>query len=132
MLGTFSGYSELVVFQDSWINLLFYTMQSITNLESTLQAKKISEKRKNTPSKRKKKENGGYQINRNIGAGILRNYWFDLWEKQDEELDNTLKQMQIYYLQSLEMVKPKKAERKRKMIRTNDRHQTERNYKRGF
>jgi hypothetical protein len=43
-----------------------------------------------------------------------------------------IEEMQIYFLQSLEMVKPKQAERKRKMIRTNDRHITEMNYKRGF
>jgi hypothetical protein len=132
MLGIFSGYSEQVILQDIWCNLLFYNMQSITNLEAILQAEALSKKRKNKPSKNKKKENGGYQVNRNVGAGILRSYWFDLWEKTGEALEKVLAAMQIYYLQSLEMVKPKKAERKRKMIRTNDRHQTEFNYKRGF
>jgi hypothetical protein len=132
MLGIFSGYSEQVILQDIWVNLLFYNMQSITNLEANLRVKEISQKRKKKPSKNKQKENGGYQLNRNIGAGVLRNYWFDLWEKRDEELANVLEEMQRYYLQSLEMVKPKKAARKRKMIRTNDRHQTEWNYKRGF
>lgn len=73
-----------------------------------------------------------YQVNRNTGAVILRTYWFDLWEKRGKELEDVLEQMQIYYLQSLEMIKPKRAERKRKMIRTNDRHQTGWNYKRGF
>jgi hypothetical protein len=132
MLGIFSGYSEKAVLQDIWCNLLFYNMQTITSLEATLQAKYISQKRKNNPSKNKKKENGGYQVNRNIGAGTLRDYWFDLWEKQDKGLEKILEEMQIYYLQSLEMISPKQAERKRKMIRTNDRHQTEKNYKRGF
>lgn len=132
MLGIFSGYSEQVILQDIWVNLLFYNMQSITNLEATLRVKEISQKRKNKPSKNKKKENGGYQLNRNIGAGILRNYWFDLWENKGNYLEKVLLEMQIYYLQSIEMIKPKKAERKRKMIRTNDRHQTEWNYKRGF
>lgn len=132
MLGIFSGYSEEVILQDIWVNLLFYNMQSITNLEATLRAKQISQRRKNKPSKNKKKDHDGYQVNRNIGAGILRTYWFDLWEKQEIELEKTLEEMQIYYLQSLEMIKPKKAKRERKMIRTNDRHQTETNYKRGF
>lgn len=132
MLGIFSGYSEQVILQDSWCNLLFYNLQSITNLESNLRAEQISQKRKNTPSKKKKKENGGYQLNRNIGAGVLRSYCFDLWEKRGKDLEKALEEMQIYYLQNLEMVKPKNAERKRKMIRTNDRHQTEWNYKRGF
>jgi Transposase DDE domain len=132
MLGTFSGYSEQVILQDIWCNLLFYNMQSITNLEATLHLEKTSKKRQKNPSKRKKKENGGYQLNRNIGAGILRSYWFDLWENRGNVLEKSLQEMQIYYLQSVEMVKPKKAKRKRKMIRTNDRHQTEWNYKRGF
>jgi hypothetical protein len=132
MLGIFSGYSEQVIYQDIWCNLLFYNLQSITHLETILRAEQVSKKRQNNPSKRQKKANGGYQVNRNIGAGILRNYWFDLWEKQGRALEKVLEEMQVYYLQSLEMVKPKQAERKRKMIRTNDRHQTEWNYKRGF
>jgi hypothetical protein len=132
MLGTFSGYSKQVILQDIWCNLLFYNLQSITNLEANLCAEQISQKRKKKPSKNKKKENKGYQVNRNIGAGILRKYCFDLWEKQGRELEKVLEEMQIYYLQSLEIVKPKQTERKRKMIRTNDRHITELNYKRGF
>ncbi|NJK84513.1 MAG: transposase [Saprospiraceae bacterium] len=132
MLGTFSGYSEQVIRQDIWCKLLFYNLQSITNLEANLQAVQISQKRKKKPYKNKKKENAGYQLNRNIGAGVLRNYCFELWEKTGEALENVLKEMQVYYLQSLEMVKPHKVERKRKMIRTNDRHVTEMNYKRGF
>lgn len=132
MLGIFSGYSEQVILQDIWVNLLFYNMQSITNLETNLRAEQISQKRKNKPSKNKQKENAGYQVNRNIGAGVLRKYWFTLWENSGKELEKILEEMQRYYLQSLEMIKPKKAERKRKMIRTNDRHVTEWNYKRGF
>ena len=132
MLGIFSGYSSHVILQDIWCNLLFYNMQSITNMEANLRAKKLSQKRETTPSKNKRKGNGGYQVNRNIGSGVLRNYWFGLWEKIGKALENLLEEMQVYYLQSLEMIKPKLAERKRKMIRTNDRHQTEFNYKRGF
>jgi hypothetical protein len=132
MLGTFSGYSELVIYQDIWANLLFYNMQSITNMEAVLQAERLSKARKAKASKRKQKENQGYQVNRNIGAGVLRKYWFAIWESNETVLENTLTEMQSYYFQSLEMVKPKKVERTRKMLRTNDRHHTELNYKRGF
>jgi hypothetical protein len=132
MLGTFSGYSEQVILQDIWCNWLFYNLQSITNLEVNLRIEQLNQKRKNKPTKNKKKENSGYQLNRNIGTGILRIYCFDLWEKPEKELEKVLEDMQKYYLQSLEMIKPKQAERKRKMIRTNDRHTTELNYKRGF
>jgi hypothetical protein len=132
MLSTFSGYSPSVIYQDIWTNLLFYNLQSITHLEAVLQAAQLSKQRKAKANKRRKKENNGYQVNRNIGAGILRKYWFDLWECEEEALENVLAEMQIYYLQSLEIVKPKKADRNRKMLRTNDRHHTELNYKRGF
>jgi hypothetical protein len=123
-LGIFSGYSEQVILQASWCNLLFYNRQSISHLEAHLRAKQMSQKRQNTPSKNKKKEKVGYQRNSNRGAGLLRKYWFALWEKSGKDLAKLLEEMQIDYLQSLEMLKPKQAERKRKMIRTNDRHQT--------
>lgn len=60
MLGIFSGYSEEVILQDIWANLLFYNMESITHLEANLRGKQISQKRKNKPCKNKKKENFGY------------------------------------------------------------------------
>lgn len=132
MLGTFSGYSKEVILQDIWVNLLFYNMQSITNLEANLRAKEISQKRQKKSSKRKKKENGGYQLNRNIGAGILRDNWFNLWEKKGKNLEKILEIMQKRYVQNLEMIKFSNKKRERKMIRTNDRHLTEPNYKRGF
>lgn len=132
MLGTFSGYSQVAVKQDIWCNLIFYNLQTISSLEAEVKAKAISEKRKNKPSKRKKKENQGYQLNHNIGTNTLRMYLADLLQCPESQLDKILTEMQIYYLQSLEMVKETKRERKRKMIRQNDRHHTEMNYKRGF
>ena len=132
MLGIFSGYSELVVKQDIWCNLIFYNMQTISSLEAHQQAEIISKKRENKPSKRKKKENKGYQLNRNIGANILREHLVELFQCSENQLDNLLKKMQVYYLQNLEMIKETHKERKRKMLRQNDRHHTEMNYKRGF
>ena len=132
MLGTFSGYSEIAVRQDIWCNLLFYNLQTITMLEATEMAKDLSEKRENKPSKNKKKENKGYKVNRNIGAGILRSHLFDLFTCKEKEPDDLLEKMQLYYLQSLETVKDANKERKRKMHRQNDRHHTELNYERGF
>jgi Transposase DDE domain len=55
MLGIFSGYPEQVILQDIWVNLLFYNIQTITNLDATLRAKQISQKRNNKPPKNKKK-----------------------------------------------------------------------------
>lgn len=132
MLGTFSGYSQAAVKQDIWISLIFYNLQTISSLASEVKAKAISEKRKNKLSKRKKKANQGYQLNRNIGANTLRMYLPELLQCPENQLDKLLTEMEIYYLQSLEMVKETRRERKKKMIRQNDRHHTEMNYKRGF
>jgi hypothetical protein len=67
-----------------------------------------------------------------LPSGILRNYSFELWERAGKALENVLEEVQMYYLQSLEMVKPKQKERPRERIRMNDRHITELNYQRGF
>ena len=132
MLGTFSGYSELAIRQDIWCNLIFYNLQTITMLEAETEAKRISERVKNKISKRKKKENRGYQINRNVGTGILRSCLSGLLFCRDKDLSYILEKMKILYMQSLEIVKDTDKERKRKMHRLNDRHHTEINYKRGF
>lgn len=132
MLGTFSGYSALAVQQDIYVNLLFYNLQSITQIEAENKLKALNARRKKHTCSRKKKENEGYQINRNIGANTLRMYLSRLFTSPEEHLEATLREMDIYFLQSLEMMKPNKKERKKKKIRQNDRHHTELNYKRGF
>lgn len=90
MLGTFSGYSELAIRQDIWCNLIFYNLQTITMLEAETEAKRISERVKNKISKRKKKENRGYQINRNVGTGILRSCLSGLLFCRDKDLSYIL------------------------------------------
>lgn len=127
MLGTFSGYSPTVIQQDIFCNLLFYNLQTISSLEAEKEAECISARRKGKPSKNKRKAHEGYQVNRNIGAGVLRMHFFELFECSEKTLNELLKKVQKYYLQSLEMIKPNKQERRRKMIRTNDRHHTELN-----
>jgi hypothetical protein len=59
-------------------------------------------------------------------------YLSRLFTSPEEHLEATLREMDIYFLQRLEMMKPNKKERKKKKIRQNDRHHTELNYKRGF
>lgn len=132
MLGTFSGYSALAVQQDIYVNLLFYNLQSIVQIEAENKLKALNARRKKRSYSRKKKENEGYQINRNIGANTLRMYLSRLFTSPEEHLEDVLKEMDIYFLQSLEMIKSNKKERKKKKIRQNDRHHTELNYKRGF
>jgi hypothetical protein len=132
MLGTFSGCSEVAVKQDIWCNLIFYNLQAISSLAAMAKVAAIAGKRRGNPAKRKKKENRGYQLNRNIGTNTLRMYLPSLLRCPENQLKKLLDEMQVYYLQSLEMIKETKLERKRKMLRQNDRHQTEENYKRGF
>ena len=132
MLGTFSGYCELVIKQDICVNILFYNLQTVAQLGAEKKLKSINTKRKSKDTKNKKKENEGYQLNRNIGANTLRMYLEKLLTSCAKKLKNILEEMDTYFLQSLEMINPHKQERKRKIIRQNDRHHTELNYKRGF
>lgn len=132
MLGTFSGYSQRVIEQDIWCNFIFYNLQSITILETEAKLKAINKRRQAKPSKRQKQPNAGYQINRNIGANTLRMYINRLLFCDTKNIQKWLTEMSIYYLQSIEPVKPSHKERQRKRTRINDRHHTEWNYKRGF
>jgi hypothetical protein len=132
MLGTFSGYSELAVRQDIYVNLLFYNLQTIAQIEAEKEVKNVAERRKNKENKNRKATNEGYQLNRNIGAGTLRMYLTPIFTCTDKKLESILQEIDIYCLQSIEKIKPNKQERKRKMHRQNDRHHTELNYKRAF
>jgi Transposase DDE domain len=133
MLGTFSGYCETAVKQDIWCNLIFYNLQSISMLGAEVSLKALNEKRKKSPSKRKKKENQGYKLNRNVGTSTLRRYLPRLISPAYfSKIGFFLEEMRGYYLQSLELVKATQKERPRKLIRQNARHHTEKNYKRGF
>jgi len=132
MLGTFSGYSELAVKQDIYCNLLFYNLHTISILDTEDELRKINERRRRKPSKNKKKENKGYQVNRNIGTNTLRTHLWDLFTCREQDLASVLEEVRVRHLQSLELIKDSSRERKRKMLRLNDRHHTEIGYKRGF
>jgi hypothetical protein len=132
MLGTFSGYSELAVRQDIYVNLLFYNLQTIAQLEAEKKAKMLSIKRKHKENKNRKAENLGYQINRNVGTNTLSMHLFELFTCPEAQLGAVLEKMEEIFLQSLEKIKPHQQKRERKMHRQNDRHHTEKNYKRGM
>lgn len=132
MLGIFSGYSALAVKQDIFVNLILYNLQTILQMESERKAVAISEKRKKNPSKKKKKTNQGYKVNRNIGTNTVRMYLKELFLSSDSDLLKTINKMTKLFLLSLEIVKETSKERVRKMLIQNDRHHTEGNYKRGF
>jgi Transposase DDE domain len=121
MLGTFSGYSPTAVKQDIWCVLIMYNLQTILQYDCQKELEAINKKRK-----------ADYKINRNVGAGSLRNLLKDLFLVAKNKLQQTIKHIQNLYMASLEKVKPNKEEREPKRLRSNDRLQTELNYKRGF
>ena len=121
MLGTFSGYSVVAVKQDIWCVLINYNLQTIIQYDCEQALEIINKKRK-----------AEYKINRNVGAGTLRNHLKDIFLNGIKKCEQALIHIQNLFLKSLEKIKPTHKERLRKRLRQNDRHQTELNYKRGF
>ena len=121
MLGTFSGYSKKAVIQDIYSVLAMYNLQTIIQYDCAEKLEEINERRE--------KE---YKINRNVGAGTARDGLKKIFLEAFGNIGTYLKIIQKIILKSLEMVKETHKERQRKMLRCNDRHQTELNYKRGF
>ena len=132
MLAIFSGYSDIAVTQDLWINLLFYNLETITLCATERELEKINQKRKNNPSKNKKKENKGYQVNRNIGVGTLRMEYRELFTCKDSQLDAHIKKIAQLYLMSLEAKYEKKVQPVVDKLKKRKRHYTESNYKRAI
>ena len=132
MLCIFSGYSAHVVLQDIWSNLMFYNLQTI-NLLATKQAlSKKNKKRKKQPSKNKKKENKGYQINRNIALGELKSYFTAIFTCKNSDLTSLIDKLKIVYLDNLELVCDKNPPRGANKLGKRERNSTERNYKRAI
>lgn len=121
MLGTFSGYSALAVKQDIWCVLINYNLQSIIQYDCEQDLETINKRRKED-----------YKINRNVGGGTLRHHLKDIFLKGVKKCKEVLAHIHKLFLLSLEKVKPTPTQRQRKLVRANDRHQTELNYKRGF
>ncbi len=121
MLGTFSGYSQKAIIQDIYCTLIAHNLQTIIQYDCSPGLEKINKKRK--------KE---YKINRNISAGTVRTYLKKLLLDQGIKWQLALVKAQKIILKSLEKIKPTIKERERKLLRCNDRHHTELNYKRGF
>lgn len=131
MLGSFSGYSKKVVLQDIWCNLIFYNMQTVSQLDADKKAAKVAKKRAETPSKNKKKENKGYKINRNIGTGTLKSHFCELFQCADSQISKVIRKIEKTLLGSLEMIRDASRERVFKS-RKRKRHYTEPNYKPAF
>jgi hypothetical protein len=121
MLGTFSGYSQKAIIQDIYCTLIAHNLQTIIQYDCLPELEIINQKRKKS-----------YKINRNISAGTVRMYLKNILLDQAKTWVSVLQKAQKIILKSLEKIKPTFKERQRKLLRGNDRHQTELNYKRGF
>lgn len=132
MLCIFSGYSAHVVLQDIWSNLMFYNLQTI-NLLATQQAlSKKNKERKKQPSKNKKKENKGYQINRNIALGTLKSCFTAIFTCKNTDLAAIIDKLKNIYLNNLELICDKNPPRGANKLGKRERNSTEQNYKRAI
>jgi hypothetical protein len=105
---------------------LFFNLLTIAQLSAEKELARVNARRKNHPSQRRKAE---YKINRNVGAGTLRQFLGDLLCCPNEELARVLAMLEKYAIQSLEKVKPRMVGKK---IRKHAPHHTAMNDKRGF
>jgi len=115
-LGVFSGYRTNIVLQDMWSVFIFYNIRSMF-----LHAAQQELDRTKTDC----------QINRNIAITIMQKEWFNLLLKshQNSHLTQVVGLMKRYY--EKRRIRPP-TKRKRKQMRINDRHMTEKNYKPAF
>jgi hypothetical protein len=120
-LGIFSGYSERVIYQDLWCNLIAENMINILIFSQEEALKKINKKRKKA-----------YKINKAVAAGTVLSEMKTLFLCDEKELQKRLENLFLLVLKSLEKVKSTNKERQRKRQRPNDRHTTEKNYKHNF
>lgn len=123
MLGTFSAYRTHFIWQDIWSTFIYHNL--------TTAYIRVAQKVRDLKTRSGNKYD--YLINRNVAAGIL-NIFFPLLllpisKARGDPLVLTIKQMAKH----VEALRPgRKCPRNRKMMRINDRHQTEKNYKRAF
>lgn len=122
-LGLFSGYSYQKVMQDIWSVFIFYNFRSIL----LFQVEKDIKKQKN-PTENKCQD---IQVNRNVAISIIQSHFFELF--QLKTLHKALKWVFNLLAKNTQRVRKRiSTERKKKMMRSNDRHQTEKNYKPAF
>jgi len=67
-----------------------------TQVDLEENVKQIEEKRRAKPSKRKERENQGYQINQNMAVATLRSYLFNLFTCCEKDLWKLLEEMEKY------------------------------------
>lgn len=115
----FSGYSPLAVQQDIWSTAIAYNLQTVLLKETESRLAEINKRRRRR-----------YQVNRNVGLTTLKQKIVPLFTVPSKQVEVVGDWLTRRFLRSLERIYdgPSK-QRERKMLRGNDRHQTEKNYK---
>lgn len=114
----FSSYTMPGVAQDIWSLFALYNLQSILQLGHHKQLQRIKERRRYT-----------YQLNRNVGMGLIKRSLHILLSEERRWYART-KALLDELLRHLEPVRPRpNRERNRRILRGNDRHIYEHNYR---
>ena len=132
-LTIFSGYKYQTVLQDIWAVFIFYNIRALLIFEAEREMKKstIIERNKNKRRSKYKKKMHEYQANRNIAISIIRVQFFELLEYQ--RMSKTLNWILMMIKKHKESIRVRPTrERVKKVMRSNNRHHTEKNYKPAF
>ncbi|MEZ5044980.1 MAG: hypothetical protein R2828_34095 [Saprospiraceae bacterium] len=71
-----------------------------------------------------------YQINRNISAGLIKDYFVKLLLKSESKIKRWLQELLTLMLQNLERIVPNQSRPRNFKIMDRKRHETEKNYRR--
>jgi len=115
----FSSYTLPGVQQEIWANFAMYNLQSIFLMAQQKSVDKISSKRK-----------FNYQINRNIGVGLIKRFFPFIFCDKIKDWYARVKALLKEQIKHLEPIRSRQDRpRKRRILRGNDRHIYESNYK---
>lgn len=121
-LCNFSAYTPNNCWQDIYSHFILYNLQTALHRPLKSGIKEINQHTQHT-----------YKPNRNVSAGLLKRFIPKICLRPIAELRGYLSDYYRQILQTMEPERPSKnKERKRRLIRGNDRHFHEKNYRRAF
>lgn len=118
-VGSFSGYSETAVWQDLYATVIRTNLQSVLHADCQKELRRINRRRVRD-----------YQINRNISAGHIKDFFTRLFLGPIAKVQQWIQQLHTLLLQSLERIIPDQTRPRRFKILDRKRHETEKNYRR--
>ena len=139
-LSLFSGYNYQTVLQDIWAVFIFYNIRSLLifkaeqEIEKSIKSdnnirEKVPPKKLNNSKKRKTIHK--YQVNRNIAITIIQTQFFELFQRKT--MGKTLEWMIKMIKEHKEPIRDRPTRKRvKKVMRSNSRHHTEKNYKPAF